>query len=503
LNLLTPTRPSPLAAKGTGGTDEVLITSSLAVPDAAPADAVACLHAFAAAWSWSLGVGTLLTQVQTRLHAYRVSLAWRRGTGVSLMAWSDVVPLDEGVGVNELEAACNEARHWSQAAAWPRCPAQGLSENDMPAHLGLFRSQGLTAVMSVPMRNDRGQVVAVLSCERIPFGQGQEGQEAGVRPAYVFVEEDRIWLQQLAALIGPVVAMRRVLSQPWYLHSWSWMEALGQRLSDPRERWLRWSVLAFFGVAAFMAGWPLPYTLAVPARLEPQVLTAVVAPADAVVLSSQVKVGDMVQAGQSMGRLSPEPSLRQRDALAEQLLRADGALQAALLVGDVQAAGRRREVRVDLQQRLDALKDVEALSTVRAPFDGVLIRQAEGGAAGSRVQRGDALWVVSPGLDWRVVLEVGEGDVASLKPGQHATLRLASETGRSVQLLLKRPVPAAVADEASPHFDVDAQAAGGGLAGLRPGMRGMAHIDMPPRPLLWRVFDRLRAWWWLAVWGLW
>jgi multidrug efflux pump subunit AcrA (membrane-fusion protein) len=281
------------------------------------------------------------------------------------------------------------------------------------------------------------------------------------------------------------------------------MEALGQRLSDPRERLLRWSVLAFFGISAFMAGWPLPYTLAVPARLEPQVETAVVAPADAVVLSSLVKVGDMVQSGQPLVRLSPAPSLRQRDALREQLLRVDTSLHSALQQGDGQSADRWQDVRTDLQHRLDALKDVEAMTLVRAPFDGVVVRAGEAGGAGSQVLRGDALWVVSPGLDWRVVLEVGEGDVASLKPGQRASLRLASEPGRSVNLLLKRPVPAAVTRDASVHFDVDAQPSGGAMAGLRPGQRGMAHIDMPPRPVLWRAVDSLRAWWWVAVWGLW
>ncbi len=500
MNLRTPTRPEtpvgpPAAAAG---------------PPPLPAiraEAVDCLHAFAGAWTWPLGVAAVLTLVQSRLQAYRVSLAWRRGQGLSLVAWTDLAPLDEGVGVNELESACNEARNWPQGASWPPCgPAPGatrLDEAAMQAHIRLFQAQGLTALMSVPVRNQRGQVVGVIACERIPV-QGIGGAQARQADAAGFVAAELAWLQSLAVLMGPVMAMRHALAQPWYARSWSWMEALGQRLSDPRERLLRGSVLAMFGIAAFVAGWPLPYTLSVPARLEPQVQTALVAPADATVLSSEVKVGDLVQAGQRLATLAPEASLRHRVALGEQLLRVDKLIQDAQLAGDAQASARWQDVRADVQQRLDALRDVSERAWVTAPFDGLVIRQVGRDMPGGRVQRGDALWVVAPGLDWRVILEADEGVVSRLQAGQRGSLRLGSDLDHTVQLVIKRqPVPVPGSRDDTVRFDVEAQAVGGTLTGLRPGWRGLAHIDMPARPVLWRAVDRLRAWWSITVWALW
>lgn len=466
-----------------------------------------CLHAFAGAWSWSAGVLPLLSMVQSRLAAYRVSLAWRRGHGLGLVAWTDVAPLDEGVGVNELESACNEACAWPHAAAWPTCARAGdegqQEESAMQAHVRLFHAQGLTAVMSVPVRNQRGQVVGVITCERIPL-QGRPAPAAG-SPGFVTAE--LAWLASLAQLMGPVMAMRHALEQPWYARSWSWMATLGERLGDPRERLLRGAVLSLFGVGAFMAGWPLPYSVSMPARLEPQVHTAVVAQADATVLTSDVRVGDLVQTGQRLSSLLPAPALRSREDLGEQLLKVDKLIQEAHQSGDEQALARWQDVRTDVRHRLDGLRDVGLTQTVTAPFDGVVIRQADRALPGERVQRGDALWVVAPGLDWRVVLEADEAVVAGLQPGQRGSLRLGRDPDRGVQLVLKQaPVPAArvaTGGMATVSFDVEALAVGGKLTGLRPGWRGTAHIDMPPRPVLWRVVDRLRVWCLFTVWELW
>ena len=198
----------------------------------------------------------------------------------------------------------------------------------------------------------------------------------------------------------------------------------------------------------------MSYTVSVPARLEPQTQTALIAPVDGVVEQVAAHGGDLVRAGQPLARVRP--------------LEADAPAQ-----------------------------------TLEAPYDGVVVRQQPGGQAGARVRRGDALWLVAPGLDWRVVLDVGETEVARLSAGQHATLRLAGATDREVHLLLHRPAPVAVAGQHQVRFEVDAQVSGGAVAGLRPGLQGVAWIDMPPKPLLQRGVDAIRQAWWLTAWGLW
>lgn len=433
-----------------------------------------------------------------------MSLGWCRGANVRLVAWSDVAPLDEGVGVLELEAACKEAMAWHQAAGWPACSGQSLAPPQLEAHRALFQSQGLTALLSVPLRDAQGVVQGVVVCERIPMLDEQSARTmSGPAEGLGFNASERDWLQALAQMLGPVVAMRHRLEQPWYARGWSRLNDLAQRLGDPRERWLRGAVLAAFGSGSFILGWPLPYVMAVPVRLEAESQTAIVAPADAVVEQAGVHVGDLVRTGQPLARLSSLPALRQWHALGEQLVQAEHQLHLAQAQSDEAAVARLNGLVVDLRQRLDAGEPSRLSLTLTAPFDGVVIGQNEGGHASAQVQRGDALWVVSPGLDWRVVLEVDESMVATLTPGQHATMRLASSPGRAVHLMLGRPVPAAIEGERRVRFDLQAQVTGGAMAGLRPGLVGVAYIDMPPKPMLERAVDALRNGWWVTLWGVW
>jgi hypothetical protein len=472
--------------------------------DGLPADQVGCLHTLAAARSWSTGVSAVLTRVQSRLGAYRVSLGWCRGDAVHLAAWSDVAPLDEGVGVPELEAAYQEALFWPQAACWPASSGQTLSVDLMGDHLALFKSQGLTGLLSAPLHDDLGRVCGVLLCERIPMLDKPSARAVSWPVEGMgFSAAERDWLQTLAQMLGPVLSMRHRLEQPWYMRSWSRLSKLAQRLSDPRERVLRGAVLAAFGSGAFLLGWPLPYTLAVTARLEAQSQTAIVAPADAVVEQAGVHVGELVRAGQPLARLSSLPAVREWQGLGEQLVRAETQLRLAQAQGDARAVARLDPLVMDLKQRLDAGEPARLSLTLAAPFDGVVMSQNDGGRAGSQVHRGDALWVVSPGLDWRVVLEIDESHVAQLNSGQHATMRLASAPDRAVHLVLARAVPAAIDGERHVRFEIEAQVTGGAMAGLRPGLVGVAYIDMPPKPMLDRAADTLRQWWWLNWWGVW
>jgi biotin carboxyl carrier protein len=467
-------------------------------------DHLACLHGFAAAHGWSAGVATVLARVQTRLGAYRVSLGWRRGAEIQLLAWSDVAPLEEGVGVPELEAACQEASNWPQAACWPACPGQSLSDQQLSAHLTLFKSQGLTALLSAPLHDESGEVQGVMLCERIPMLDEPSARSLSwPSDGGGFCAAERDWLQALARMLGPVMHMRHQLEQPWYMRGWSRLGVLAHRLSDPRERWLRGTVLAAFGIGAFLLGWPFPYTVAVPARLDAQSQTAIVAPADAVVAQTGVHVGELVRAGQPLARLSSQPAVRPWQVLGEQLVLAQAQLDQAQAQGAPRATARMEAVVADLKQQLDVSEPSRLGMTLTAPFDGVVIAQHAGGRAGAQVRRGDALWVVSPGLDWRVVLEVDESMVAALAPGQHAMLRLASAPNRAVHLTLGRAVPAAVEGAGHVRFDLVAQVTGGAMAGLRPGLRGVAHVDMPATSMLDRGVQTLRQWWWLTVWGAW
>jgi len=145
-----------------------------------------------------------------------------------------------------------------------------------------------------------------------------------------------------------------------------------------------------------------------------------------------------------------------------------------------------------IEQQLGRLK-------ITSPFDGVVIAGDLRQQLGAPVKRGDALLTLAPGLDWRVVMEVDEADVAALSKGQLAQLRLAALPDQTIGLVLSRVTPVAKSTPSGLKYEIEAvpTGAGAGAKGLRPGLQGVARIDMPARPLLWRVADR--CWQWLRM----
>jgi HlyD family secretion protein len=118
---------------------------------------------------------------------------------------------------------------------------------------------------------------------------------------------------------------------------------------------------------------------------------------------------------------------------------------------------------------------------------------------GAPVKRGETLMTLAPGLDWRVVLEVDESEVSELQSGQIAGLRLAAMPGQVISLLLERVTPVAKPTADGVRYEVEAvpTGAGAGLAGLRPGLQGVAQIELESRPLLQRW--AVNAWQWLRM----
>jgi multidrug resistance efflux pump len=138
---------------------------------------------------------------------------------------------------------------------------------------------------------------------------------------------------------------------------------------------------------------------------------------------------------------------------------------------------------------------------LRAPFEGIVVSGDLSQSLGAPVETGQVLFEVAPLESYRVVLEVDEHDVAGLDAGKPGHLIIAALPQTSLAISLDRVVPVAVSGEASNFFRVEASLDEPSSL-LRPGMRGVAKVEMGQRNLLWiwthAVFDRIRLWAWSA-----
>ncbi|MBC7726087.1 MAG: HlyD family secretion protein, partial [Microbacteriaceae bacterium] len=103
----------------------------------------------------------------------------------------------------------------------------------------------------------------------------------------------------------------------------------------------------------------------------------------------------------------------------------------------------------------------------------------------------------------RLIVEVDETDIGAVHPGQHGVLALAARPEQPIAFTVRRIVPVATAAEGRNYFEVEgAPDAAHSQASLRPGLSGVAKIEVGERSLAWLLFHRPVAWLRLSLWAI-
>ena len=151
----------------------------------------------------------------------------------------------------------------------------------------------------------------------------------------------------------------------------------------------------------------------------------------------------------------------------------------------------------DAQIRL--LDEQIARTKLKAPFDGLIVSGDLSQSVGGSVNRGQVLFEIAPLDGYRVILQVDERQVADLVPGQQGELLVAALPDEPFTLTVDKITPVAEARNGRNLFKVE-----GRLdrisPRLRPGMEGVAKVEIDERRLIaiWTrpLRDWARLWFW-------
>ena len=120
---------------------------------------------------------------------------------------------------------------------------------------------------------------------------------------------------------------------------------------------------------------------------------------------------------------------------------------------------------------------------------------------GAPVEIGQTLFEVAPLEDYRVMLEVREEDIGQVTIGSEGRLMVAALPDEPLRFTVQRIVPVAETTRLNNVFRIEA-ALEEPPALLRPGMRGVARIELGERKLLWLwthgLIERVRLWAWTS-----
>lgn len=233
----------------------------------------------------------------------------------------------------------------------------------------------------------------------------------------------------------------------------------------------------------------------------------IAAPFDGFVASAQVRAGQVVKQGDLLATLDD------RDLRLESEKWASQQTQYAKQAQEAQAQHSLAQIQISLAQIRQAASQrrlsetMLARSAVRAPLDGLVVSGDLSQSLGAALKKGQTLFEISPLDAYRLILQVEETDIDTLAMGQRGSLMLTALPGETFGFTVRLLTPVASARDGRNLFRVEAQldAAGERAAKLRPGMEGIAKIEMGERHLLWiwthRMGDwlRLQAWQWLGL----
>jgi hypothetical protein len=425
---------------------------------------------------------TFCNELASRHKCERVSLGWLHRGYVRLQTMSHVDHFDRKTeAVQNLEAAMEEALDQDSEVMIPGQPG-GVITRD---HQSFARTNDVPYLCSLPLREDDGPA-AVCTCERssAPFSES----------------ELRLLRLSCDQAVRRLADLKR--SDRWFgaRFASSLRDKLG-RLLGYEHTGIKIIVLliaAALGVAIFGR---FPYRVKAPAILRTDDLAYLTTPFDGHIESVLVRIGDEVQEGEELLSLDQtDLMLREAELIAEKNRYASEFEKA-------RAAGSPADMRIaqalydQSNARHELVRYLLGQSVVTAPFSAVVVEGDLMERIGSPVRQGEVLFKLARIEHLYAELKIGEADIHQIVQPLKGEIALVSRPEETYPIELFRLEPVAVPEQKGNVFIVHASFPQGPQEWWRPGMTGVAKLDIGERSLIWiathRTIDflRLRLWW--------
>ncbi|MGI9591459.1 MAG: HlyD family efflux transporter periplasmic adaptor subunit [Myxococcota bacterium] len=424
------------------------------------------------------------TQLAGDFGCERVSIGLRRRGRMRVEAISNTTRFDvRSEAVRDLEAAMDEAADQDAPVFHPA--PEGAPARVALAHEALTRGRGV--VWTVPLGSE-GRAVGAVTFERA---------EPGPPPPAVIEH-----CKGLAALLGPVLELKRQARESV---TERWRERAREqftRLRGPGHGQLKATVAGSAVLLLAVLLVPVDYRIKADATLEGRVQRAMVAGVEGFIAEANVRAGDLLAEGQVMARLDDRDLLiaqREGEGKRAQLVEEHWKALAEHDRAEANLLGAKID---QATAELDLVAAQLARTTLVAPFEGVVVRGDLSQSLGSPVERGELLFEVAPLDGYRIILKVDQSDIAEPAAGQAGRLALTALPGAVLPITVERVTPVSIAEDGRNYFRVEAHL-DEPVAGLRPGMEGVAKVEVGSRSLAWiwshGLVDwlRLRLWAWL------
>lgn len=419
-----------------------------------------------------------------QLDCRRVALGISKGLQVHMSALSDQLRFDHrSTKVREMEAAMEESVDQKQAIRYPR------SEEDTTTmiykHQILAAAQEDAAILTTPFFNGSEPVGAILL----------------LRPKKKpFTEREVKTISSAVELLGPVFALKLRDEHSLGTLLLRGVKKKTGQLFGTGQMTVKIVALALVTILIVLSLLKTDYDVYAKSALEGAIQQVVVAPQKGFVRSAEARAGDRVEAGQVLVTLDDRDLDLEQKRLSSERDKITEEYHEALVLRQRAKVSILSAQIAQVDAKLELVKEKLKRSRLQAPFAGIIVSGDLSRSLGVPVEKGDQLFEIAREGDYRVALSVDEHDVSQLNVGQSGTLRLSGLPYERIPIVIDRITPVAAASGGGNFFRVEASISDMDETLLRPGMQGVARVQVGESRVLWvwthTLVDRLRLWFW-------
>lgn len=336
------------------------------------------------------------------------------------------------------------------------------------------------------------------------------GETAGALPLTLLLARreggfDSTQLQHVSValhLLQPWLTNLHERSGWWGERAWTHTRRRVAEWLSPKRPGRKLLVVAALLALAGVSFGTWPYRIDASGELATDAVQLISAPFDGYMGQVHVSLGDTVQGGAALAQLDTRELALQAADLQSEMRRYEAEADRARALGQIAemqiAVARMQQSRA----RMERVKFQLAQAQVNAPFTGVVVEGERKELAGVPVRQGDKLFRLARTEGLYAVIQVSERDVHDLPDNATGQLRLLSQPDRPIGFSVDRLVPIArVKGSQGGQFLLKARLDVAAEAWWRPGMTGLAQIEVGERRILWiwthQLVDRVRlALWW-------
>ncbi len=429
----------------------------------------------------------LMGHVSSQHSARAAAQEWVNRTA----AWARVEASAPGSGLAlVLMEVRRQAPHWWVAAdtSWAEQASPAARDAGEIAQQALVEMQEVTQgdAWALPLFDD-GDAVAALVAQ----------QPGGVPPEALAV------LRASAGLCEPLLRHWRESQRSLPRHALQAAQDGVRKVFGPGHLTWKLGAGATALVALVLLVVPVADNVTAATVIEGRTRQIVTAPQEGFIAQVAVRPGDLVKRGELLARLDDRELLLEQQRWRSERDQAAGKLRQAMAERDAPAVAMTATELQSAEAQLALAEAKLARTALRAPMDGLVVSGDWVQQIGGPVEAGKEMFEIAATDGYRVVLHVGDADIARVKLGQPGVLRLTGQPQTGHAFEVTRVTATASVQEGSNGFRVEA-AWRGEAPPLSPGMQGIGKIEVGRANLLtvWTrpTVDwlRLKLWRWLG-----